>query len=388
LTVVQTGVIFISGAYRTVMLRVLPVFLTLVACIPVSSSRQPDASSVTNAPDLAPILERARVKYGLPSIAAVAVRGGRVISASAVGERALGSGVGVTLQDAYHLGSMSKSFTATVLAVLVEQGKLRWNTTLEEAFPDVPKLEVFKSVTLGQLLIHTGGFSANYTDPKLFEGTQDSSLVRQRFLNAVLNLEPQYRPGTQVAYSNVGYILASLIAERVGGDTWQNLVRRWVYEPLEMTTCTFGTDFPALTNPHPHTLLGTRVTPRQPIPIHNNPPLFDGADNVRCSLPDLGKYLEAHLEGQRGTSGFLNATTVRDLHRARANGGQGIYAAYGWFVFPDGRIWHNGSNTLNYSEMALFPRDDLAVGVASNAPIQRAEGVQEALEEIYEALKR
>ncbi|NJK46372.1 MAG: beta-lactamase family protein [Pleurocapsa sp. SU_196_0] len=200
----------------------LPFLLAFVACV---SASPPASSSASSAPDLTPILERVRVQYGLPSIAAVAVRDGSVISASAVGERALGSGVAVTLGDAYHLGSMSKSFTATVLARLVESGKLRWDVTLEAAFPDVKMLEVYKRVTLEQLLIHTAGFDAEFTDTRMLEGTTDWNVIRSNFVNSVLNLEPPYRPGSVVAYSNTGYILASQIAERVGGDSWQNLVR-------------------------------------------------------------------------------------------------------------------------------------------------------------------
>jgi CubicO group peptidase (beta-lactamase class C family) len=367
------------------MKRFLPLLVAFVAGVPAS---QLASSSSGSAPDLAPILERVRVQHGLPSIAAVAVRDGSIVSAAAVGERALGSGVGVSLKDGYHLGSMSKSFTATVLAKLVETGKLRWDVTLEAAFPDVKMLEVFKGVTLEQLLIHTAGFSAGFTDAGILEGTTDWNVIRQRFANAVLNLEPQYRPGSVVAYSNTGYILASLIAERVGGDSWQNLVRRFVYEPLGMTGCSFGTDFPALSGPHPHSWNGRVAVPRAPTPTFNNPPLFDGADNVRCTVKDLGTYLAAHLEGGRGVDGILKGATFKELHRARANGGQGIYAALGWFVFPDGTVWHNGSNTLNYSEMALFLKDNLAIAVVSNAPLELAKGVQEALEALYEALKR
>jgi CubicO group peptidase (beta-lactamase class C family) len=365
--------------------RFLPLLLAFAAGVPTA---QPALSSAGSAPDLAPILERVRVQYGLPSIAAVAVRDGQVVSAAAVGERALGSGVAVTLGDGYHLGSMSKSFTAMVLAKLVETGILRWDVTLDVAFPDVKMLEVFKRVTLEQLLIHTAGFSADFTDARILEGTTDWKVIRQRFVNAVLNLEPPYRPGSVVAYSNTGYILASLIAERVAGDSWQNLVRRFVFEPLRMKACSFGTDFPALSGPHPHSWNGRVAVPRASTPAFNNPPLFDGADNVRCSVTDLGAYLVAHLEGERGADGILKAATFRELHRARANGGQGIYAALGWFVFPDGTVWHNGSNTLNYSEMALFPRDNLAIAVVSNAPLELSKGVQEALEALYEALRR
>jgi CubicO group peptidase (beta-lactamase class C family) len=336
--------------------------------------------------NLSGILEPIRARYGLPSLAAVAVRDGRVVGAAATGERALGSGVRVTTDDAYHLGSMSKSFTATLIGKLVELGKLRWDETLLESFPNLNMLEVFKSVRLDQLLIHTAGFSAN-VGSQFYDPALDPSTARRRILETALGTKPQYPPGRVVAYSNTSYIVASLVAERAGGDTWENLVRRFILEPLGLKSCAFGVTFPSLTGPHPHAWDGKTAVPLEPSLENGNSPAMNGADNLRCSLPDLGIYLAAHLAGERGQDGLLKAATFQELHRARANGGQGIYAAFGWFVFSDGRVWHNGSNTLNYSEMEFFPKDNLAVATATNAPLELNKGAQEALEAVYEALR-
>ena len=345
-------------------------------------------SSIGTAPNLEPILERIRVKYALPSIAAVAVRDGVVVGVAAVGERAVGSGVAVTVNDAYHLGSMSKSFTATVLGKLVELGKLRWDLRLEEAFPEVQMRPEFKSVTLEMLLTHRAGLSANVEDTKIYAGSSDWAVIRQRYVVAALSAAPAYPPGRVVAYSNAGYVIASLMAERSGGASWQALVRQYVYQPLEMKSCTFGTAFAPLTNPHPHGWDGAKAVPLEPLVENGNPPVLDGADNVRCSLPDLGKYLAAHLSGERGANGILKAATFKELHRSRANGGQGIYMAFGWLVLPGGELWHNGSNTVNYSEMALYPQQNLAVAVAMNAPVELSASVQQAMEEIYQAISK
>ncbi len=368
--------------------------LALLGCGTLGVSGQPAvvakasgnglAAETLNLPGL---LEPIRARYGLPSLAAVAVRDGRVVGAAAVGERALGSGVRVTTDDAYHLGSLSKSFTATLIGKLVELGKLRWDETLQEAFPELKMLEVFKSVRLDGLLIHTAGFSANVGD-QFYDPALDPKTARQRILEVALSTTPQYPPGRIVAYSNTSYIVASLVAERAGGDTWEHLIHRFILEPLGMKSCGFGVTFPSLTGPHPHAWDGKNAVPLEPRLGNGNSPAMNGADNLRCSLPDLGIYLAAHLAGERGQDGLLKATTFQELHRARANGGQGIYAAFGWFVFSDGRVWHNGSNTLNYSEMEFFPKENIAVAVATNAPLELNKGAQEALEVVYQAVRK
>ena len=316
------------------------------------------------------------------------MRDGAVVSVAAVGERALGSGIAVTVNDAYHLGDISKSFTATVLGKLVELGKIGWDTTLADAFPEIQMRPEFKSVTLEMLLTHRAGFSANVEDRTIYAGSSDWDAIRQRYVVSALTTAPAYPPGQIVAYANTGYVIASLMAERSARVSWQALVRQYVYEPLAMKSCTFGTSFAPLSNPHPHRWDGAKAVPLEPVLENGNPPALDGADNVRCSLPDLGRYLAAHLSGERGADGILKAATFKELHRPRANGGQGIYMAFGWLVFSNGELWHNGSNTLNYAEMALYPKQNLAVAVATNAPVELNQSVQRAMEEVYQALEQ
>lgn len=345
---------------------------------------QPGASGVSiGRPDLGPILERVRASSGLPSLSAVVVKGGKVVSRAVVGERAIKSGVAVTLRDQYQLGSISKSFTATVIARLVEQGKLRWDATLEQLLPDVPKLEAYKSVTLEMLLYHVAGFPADIKDPSVYDWNLEPSAARERYLEIALLTDPEFAPGQMVAYSNIGYVIASLIAERAGGKPWDALVREIVLEPLGMR-CGFGVIFAPLTNPHPHSIQNGRVTALQPVAGNGNSPVLNGADNLRCSMNDLGLYLAAHLEGERGQDGIIKSTSFKFLHRARANGGQDIRAALGWFVFPSGEIWHNGSNTLNYAEMILMPAQDTAIAVATNAAGGGADA--RAVAEVFEGI--
>jgi CubicO group peptidase (beta-lactamase class C family) len=334
-------------------------------------------------PDLRPLLERVRARYALPSLGAVLVRGNQVISSAVVGERAAGSGVTVTLADQYQLSSLSKSFTATVMARLVEQGRLRWDTTLAEVFLDVPMLDAYKAVTLEMLLSHTAGLPANVENETVYDWAFEPATARAQYLRLALQLEPEFPPGRTVAYSNIGYVIASLVAERFTNQPWDALVRQFILGPLGMS-CGFGVIFAPMTNPHPHRLLFGRALPLLPEAGNGNSPVLNGADNLRCSIVDLGVYLGAHLGGELGQDGIVKSASMKFLHRARQNAGQDIRAALGWFVFPDASIWHNGSNTLNHAEMMLVPNRNLAVGVVINAAGDAT--VTEASSQVMEAL--
>ena len=83
------------------------------------------------------ILKPYLTKYDLPAIAAAVVKDGKIISAGAIGTRRAGVKIPVTINDWFHLGSDTKAMTALLAAMLVEEGKLRWNTTPAEVFPEL-----------------------------------------------------------------------------------------------------------------------------------------------------------------------------------------------------------------------------------------------------------
>ena len=108
------------------------------------------------------MLEAIRRKHDLPALAGAMVTSDGLTGAGAVGVRKYGCNVAVSVEDQFHLGSNNKAMTATMLATLVEEGKLSWNTTLEEVFPELAqKMQpAYGRVTLEQLLAHRAGFTS------------------------------------------------------------------------------------------------------------------------------------------------------------------------------------------------------------------------------------
>src|SRR5205814_9073818 len=122
------------------------------------------APGARSAPDsldatLAPFLTR----YDLPALAAAVVKDGEIIAAGAVGTRKAGAKIPVTLNDRFHLGSNTKAMTALLAGMLVDEGKLRWDSTVADLFPElVEKMDPgLKRVTIEQLLSHTSGVAAD-----------------------------------------------------------------------------------------------------------------------------------------------------------------------------------------------------------------------------------
>ncbi len=190
--------------------------------------------AVTNL--LAPI----RAKYQVPAMAAALVTSKGLVAVGAVGTRKRGTEVPVTLNDQWHLGSDTKAMTATLVAKLVEQGRLRWDSTVAEIFPDSaagfdPEA---RAITVLQLLSHHSGLQPN-PDLVVYGGA-DGAKERLRVVKDVLAKAPQHKPGTHYEYSNLGYAIAGAIIERITGKTWEQEMQDEIFGPLGMTSVGFG----------------------------------------------------------------------------------------------------------------------------------------------------
>lgn len=342
--------------------------------------------------ELAGLLGDVHRRAGIPALAAAFVRDGQVVAEATVGVQACGSGEAVGADARFHLGSLTKSFTACVIGRLVELGKLDWDTRVDAVLSDVAMREAYRSVTVEELLQHRGGLPA-YTDrrpdghpERTYAGTPSEQ--RAAFLADVLQQEPVGEPGRTVLYSNAGYALLGHMAERVAGESWERLVQRFVFEPLGMTHAGFG--FPE--RPLGHAGNGPDF---QPVPLDAYPPMeaIAPAGNVHASVSDLARYALAQLAGLEGRDGFLRAATLRRLHTVAADetgaagtagatsagaAGLGRYAS-GWIVGsdPSGEPVHRHGGTVgaSYAEIRLYPARRSATIVLSTV----GSGVGEAL---------
>lgn len=322
------------------------------------------------------MLEGIRVKHSFPALAAAVVVDGKTVVTNAVGFRKQGGPERVTVDDKFHLGSVTKSMTATVAAMLVEQGKLSWSQTIGEAFPEL-KSEIhpdYLEVTLEQLLSHRSGAPGDAPRDlwsKAWRATGTAAEQRMEFVKGLLARKPEAKPGTKFTYSNQGYTIAGVMLEKAGGKPWEDLLRSMLFEPLGMTTAGFGApaSIGKVDQPWGHSkapLTGHKPVP--PGPGADNPLAISPAGAAHSSLGDLAKYAAFHLAGERGGSKLLKVESFKKLHTVVE--GNKDYAL-GWIVlqrpWADGRaLMHNGSNTMFYVVVWMAPDKNCALIVASN----------------------
>ena len=158
--------------------------------------------------ELLKLIRPIREKNGLPGLTAAIARPGKPLRIAAVGLRKDDDPAPFGLGDHVHLGSCTKAMTATMIATLVEEGKLGWGSTLAEVFADASIDEGNRGVTLAQLLSHRAGLPANAAWWGL--GAEKSKTDQRReLMRRIVGKPPFKKPGSEMWYSNVGFVLAA-----------------------------------------------------------------------------------------------------------------------------------------------------------------------------------
>jgi CubicO group peptidase (beta-lactamase class C family) len=313
-------------------------------------------------PAVTSLLAPIRQKHEIPAMAAAFVTSKGLVTAGVVGTRKRGTEIAATLNDQWHLGSDTKAMTATLVAILVEKGRLKWESTVADVFPDLAAgfdLEA-RSITVLELLSHRSGLKPN---PDLLAyGGADGTKERLRVVNDVLGKAPPHKPGTHYEYSNLGYSVVGAIIERLTGKTWEQAMQEEVFTPLGMTGVGFGgTGTPGrVDQPWGHLANGQPASGNGP--AMDNPPVLSPAGRVHCTIQDWARFIADQLRGARGEPALLRAVSYKMLQTPPF----GDDYALGWIVVE--RPWggstvlnHGGDNTMNFANVWVAPRCDFAV---------------------------
>ena len=338
---------------------------------------------------LASLVEQVRDDYGMPAMAVILVRRGAIAEMASSGLRVQGGSEPVTDNDLWHLGSIGKAMTATLVGALVEQGAIGWDSTPAQVFPQLvgEMHPAYENVSVAQLLAHQAALPFNVGNIPSLDLVDDSgpgTVTDKRFLWArELLATPPLNDVGVYRYTNAGYIVAGAMLEAVTGDSWENLMTQQVFLPLGMNQTGFGPPGSGALRDQPWGHIEDRdnLEPVSPgSPNADNPAALGPAGTMHSSLSDYARYMLAHLAGERGEPGLLTASTFQFLHAPF----DGVDYGMGWEVnnsFADiGPIFqHAGSNLRWLAQVGLAPGLDIGVLVVTNAAGNEAQAAVDAL---------
>ncbi|WAC47617.1 serine hydrolase [Asticcacaulis sp. SL142] len=312
------------------------------------------------------LLQTLRAEAGSPALGAAAQIKGKTPLIIVNGARSAEDEIAVQPTDQWHWGSITKSMTATLVARLVEAGKVTWDTRVASVFPkDIDP--AYADATFRHLLSHRAGLQPNIDMFHLLgysrDPLPDAREERQRYALTALKQKPAGALAEKMVYSNNGYIVAGAMLENITGQSWETLIKAHVFDPLGLSSAGFGAPGRAgmIDQPLGHAVSGKARKPAQVGPkiANDNPVALGPAGRVHMSLADMLTYLSAHRDQPEA---FLKAASWQTLHTPPF----GRDYAMGWVVRKDGSLWHNGSNTVWYGEVMVDPKAGVVCASAGN----------------------
>jgi CubicO group peptidase (beta-lactamase class C family) len=293
-------------------------------------------------------------------------RGETVLFSKAYGSANLEWNVPNTTTTKFRIGSMTKQFTAAAVLLLEERGKLKVDDPVRRYYPDAPP--AWDPITLNHLLTHTSGIPNHTTFPE-FESLSTSRTTPDQLVKTFRDRPLEFVPGSEMRYSNSGYVLLGAIIERVSGMSYEKFVEENIFTPLGMKDSGYDSTQSIIM----HRAAGYGPGPDGPVNaryVDMTVPYAAGA--LYSTTADLLRWERSLFGGKVLSKPSLKKMTTP---------GKSDYAFGLEVSSQSGRsvIQHGGSINGFSSRLAYFPDDQVTVIALSNLRGPGADSVVEKL---------
>jgi CubicO group peptidase (beta-lactamase class C family) len=358
--------------------------LCLIAAVTVNAQTVDRSKFIKDSLDI--YINKALTNWRIPGAAVCIVKDGKIVLMKGYGIKELGLPNKVDVNTLFMIGSNTKAFTATALAMLQAEKKLSLDEKVTKYIPEF-KLEnkaAGEMAIVKDLLSHRLGFRTFQGDFTFY----NTNLSRHDVIEKLGKMKATYPFRTTWGYTNSAFLTAGEIIPRVTGKPWEVYLKESIFAPLGMTnTLALIAEMPkALNRTVPHTLVDGRLTA---IPYCN----IDGlapAGSISSSVNDMSKWVMALLDnGKVGNRQVIPAAAIAATRQPQdfvssvnhLNGETGFELyGLGWFLQDyDGRrlVMHDGGVNGYVSSVTLVPKENLGIIILTNTD-------QNAL---YEALR-
>ena len=319
--------------------------------------------------------------FEVPGVALAIVKDGAVVVAKGYGVRTLGEDAPVDAHTRFGIASNTKAFTATALALLVEEGKLQWDAPVITYLPWFQMWDpwVTREITVRDLLVHRSGLGLGEGD---LLGWPPSTRSREEIVRRIRYLKPATSFRSAYAYDNVLYHAAALVIEAVSGQTWEEFVSSRIVAKVGMseTRVSRASTREPGNVAAPHARVDGVVRPVQPFDATNT----NASGGVNTTATDIAKWLIVQLDSGRLADGsrLFTPRTTRELWGPvtpmpigrPAPGLEPLatdYRGYALaFIVQEYRghklVTHTGSLPGYVSRVAMLPDQRLGVAVLTN----------------------
>lgn len=339
--------------------------------------------------DLDRYVKRVFDTFETPGMAIAIVEKGKPPVLRTYGVRRMAEAARIDEQTLFSMGSTTKAFTSAVLAMLVDEGKLTWDSKVVDLLPGFRMYDSYASseMTVRDLLVHRSGLGLGAGD-LLF--VPETTLTRAQIVEKLRHIKPATSFRSGYAYDNLLYVVAGQLIEAVCKDTWENIVRQRIFMPLQMEhTTTASATPPGANKGWPHARVSMPIRGAGPMTPLTTQMRFDNsapAGSLNASIADVARWLELQLgrgldprtnvrlfsevqAGEMWTAQTLIPVTPNPepLKLAQAN-----FRAYGLgWMYSDYRgqpiVSHGGGVLGSVALVVIVPGKDVAFAMMTNA---------------------
>ena len=328
----------------------------------------------TAQPEVDQYMQGQLVEQRIPGITLVVVRDGTVVYGKGYGYADRETARPVKPEDRFEIGSISKSFTATAIMLLVEEGKISLDDKLDKFISAVPPQ--WSGITIRHLLNHTSGLP-EYPDDSIFADLRANKILGEddmlaRFRAYSLGSEP----GTKYRYCNVGYDILGIVVRRVTGKAYVDFLKERVFTPLGMHSARLVAPKPARAD----SAIGYELKDGKHVPFITTDAmsvyLGMAASGIELSAMDMAKWDAAlYTDKILKQSTLALMWTNNALVQAANADNPDIYYGLGWQLrTQNGKRWvyHSGGMPGYVTDFMRYPDQKLTIIVYTNLSDQHA----------------
>jgi len=349
-----------------------PLLLTIVHAKPLTSTEIDD------------VVEDSMSRFDVPGIAVGIIKNEKIVHLKGYGLREMGKSPGVNPDTVFKVASNSKAFTTAALAILVDEGKLSWQTKVVDIIPEFRLSDPWVTSRLNvlDLLTHRSGMNIGAGDLMLWP--EPNKFTRSDIIYGLrhFDLVKQFR--SEYAYDNLLYIVAGELIPRITGMQWREFVDQRIMQPLQLQNCFAGKmSSDARKNlAAPHGLVDGELGVIERSRINDVVSNMAAAGAVRCSVADMTAWMRFLLKRGEISNGkrLYSEEQAEQMWTSQIQRGTGSFerewgnthfSSYGlgWRisdVYGYKQISHTGSLAGFRSYMTLVPELDLGVVVLTN----------------------
>lgn len=354
------------------MIKIAFVFIIISLLIQPTLYGKKDTTKV-NLKGFPQLVEKVMKEWEVPGTAVAIVKDGKVVFARGFGYRNVKKELKVTPDTLFAIGSCSKAFTAALLGILVDEGKLEWDKPVRDYLPSFKLHDTFASerITPVDLLTHRSGL------PRHDMVWYNASATREELIKRLPHLEPSKDLRYTWQYNNLMFMTAGYLAGKIAGTSWEQLVQTKLFDPLGMKNSNLSVKDSQKSADYslPYSKREEKVTE---IPFRNIDTVGP-AGSINSSVYEMAQWLILNLnKGKFGDKQVISAGALQKIHSPQMVTGRPLDKdkefAYGLYGMGWGINVYRGHPVVSHgggidgfiSSVAFLPRDNAGVVILTN----------------------